>query len=48
MNKVAITVLTRGYPSEKNYGQLIKRNNLIYEKIIKQSSYKMDMIIFHQ
>ena len=48
MNKIAITVLTRGYPSEKNYGQLIKRNNLIYEKIIKQSSYKMDMIIFHE
>jgi hypothetical protein len=48
MNKIAITVLTRGYQNLSQYNSLIKRNILIYENVINKSHFDFDMIIFHE
>jgi len=48
MNKIAITVLTRGYENVSQYNSLIKRNTLIYENIISKSNFDFDMVIFHE
>jgi hypothetical protein len=48
MNKIAITVLTRGYSNILQYDLLIKRNIFIYENIINKSNFEFDMIIFHE
>jgi len=48
MNKIAITVLTRGYGNVSQYNSLIKRNTLIYENIISKSNFEFDMVIFHE
>jgi hypothetical protein len=45
MNKIAITVLTRGYGNVSQYNSLIKRNTLIYENIISKSNFEFDMVI---
>ena len=48
MNKIAITVLTRGYENLSQYNSLIKRNILIYENVISKLHFDFDMIIFHE
>lgn len=48
MNKIAITVLTRGYGNVLQYNSLIRRNILIYENIISKSNFDFDMVIFHE
>lgn len=48
MNKLAITVLTRGYNNIEQYSSLINRNLLIYENIISKLDFSVDMIIFHE
>lgn len=47
-NKIAISVLTRGYFHETQYYSLIRRNLSIKEKIIDKSDLDFDMIIFHE
>ena len=48
MNKIAITVLTKGYNYLGGYESLIKRNLLIKEKIIDNSNFDFDMVVFHE
>ena len=48
MKKIAISVLTKGYPDYKSYDTLISRNNLIYNNIILKSTMSYDMVIFHE
>lgn len=48
MNKIAISVLTRGYEDVQLYQSLIDRNNLIFEHIISKSKFEFDNVIFHE
>lgn len=47
-NKIAISVLTKGYQDIKQYQMLINRNNSISEKIINNSDFEFDILIFHE
>lgn len=46
--KIAISVLTKGYKDIKEYETLIIRNNFIYDNIISKSHLDFDMVIFHE
>lgn len=47
--KVAVVALTRGYPNNQNlYGDLIKRNQCIYNNFIKIREAPADLILFHE
>lgn len=47
--KTAVVALIRGYPNNKAlYSELIKRNNSIYEKIVKFKNKEIDLILFHE
>ena len=47
-NKIAISVLTKGYSDVNRYQMLIDRNNSIFDKIVSTSKYEFDIIIFHE
>jgi hypothetical protein len=46
--RIAISVLTKGYDDVNKYQMLINRNNTIFDKIVNNSSYEFDIIIFHE
>jgi hypothetical protein len=47
-SKIAISVLTKGYADVNKYQMLIDRNNSIFDKIVENSNYEFDVIIFHE
>ncbi len=46
--KIAISVLTKGYKDIEEYKTLIIRNNFIHDNIISKSHLDFDMVIFHE
>jgi len=48
MEKIAISVLTKGYGNVVEYKDLITRNNLIHDNILEKSKLQYDVIIFHE
>ena len=48
IEKIAVSVLTKGYDNINAYQMLIDRNNTIFNKIVNGSKYNFDLIIFHE
>lgn len=46
--RVALAVLTKGYPDIQSYKDIIDRNNLIHQNILSKTELDYDMIIFHE
>jgi hypothetical protein len=47
-NKIAIVALTRGYVDKVEYDVLIQRNKSISQKMVLNTGYEYDIILFHE